>query len=95
MNSISWTQGIIFDFLEVLELKTITRVDKEDLRKDDPRLLTFITVSTENELKNAEGCLWHNQEILYVRRQFCALSRNVRSSCQYYSTAQLDQTADY
>ena len=39
------------------ELKEITRVSKEELRKDDPRLLTFINVNTEDELRNAEAFL--------------------------------------
>jgi molybdopterin-guanine dinucleotide biosynthesis protein A len=36
------------------ELKDSTRVSKEDFRKDDPHLLTFINVNTEDELMTAE-----------------------------------------
>lgn len=41
----------------IRELKDVTRVSKEELRKDDPRLLTFINVNTEDELRNAKAYL--------------------------------------
>jgi molybdopterin-guanine dinucleotide biosynthesis protein A len=41
----------------IRELKNIARVDNVDLRKDDPHLLTFINVNTEDELEKAEGYL--------------------------------------
>jgi molybdopterin-guanine dinucleotide biosynthesis protein A len=41
----------------IKELKHVTLVNKEDLRRDDPRLLTFLNVNTETDLKNAKGFL--------------------------------------
>jgi molybdopterin-guanine dinucleotide biosynthesis protein A len=41
----------------IKKLNRVTLVNKEDLRRDDPRLLTFINVNTETDLKNAIGFL--------------------------------------
>lgn len=38
----------------IRELKEVTRVNKEELRKDDPLLLSFVNVNTKEELKKAE-----------------------------------------
>jgi len=41
----------------IKQLNHVTLVNKEDLRREDPRLLTFINVNTETDLKNAIGFL--------------------------------------
>jgi molybdenum cofactor guanylyltransferase len=41
----------------IRELKNVTRVNKEEFRKDDPHLLTFINVNTEDDLRKAENLL--------------------------------------
>jgi molybdopterin-guanine dinucleotide biosynthesis protein A len=41
----------------IKELKRVILVNKEDLRRDDPRLLTFINVNTGTALKYAKGFL--------------------------------------
>jgi molybdopterin-guanine dinucleotide biosynthesis protein A len=51
-------QGNRTSILEMIKkLKHVTLVNKEDLRRDDPRLLTFINVNTETDLKNAKAFL--------------------------------------
>jgi hypothetical protein len=41
----------------IKELRDIIRVSKEELRKEDPRLLTFINVNTEDDMRKAEAFL--------------------------------------
>ncbi len=51
-------QGKRTSILEMVrELRDIIRVSKEDLRNHDPRLLSFININTEDDLKNAEAFL--------------------------------------